>query len=84
MRKMGTVLLSILMLLSGCAAPGISRPEAAGGDAISVSALFQTEDGDALQGGAAQFSAQETSYPLDSGGEIKVPGLPRSGELLWS
>lgn len=83
-RKMGTALLPILILLSGCAAPGISLPEAASGEALSISAWFQMEDGDALQGSAAQFSVQETSYPLDSGGRINVPGLPRSGELLMT
>lgn len=83
-RKMGTALLSVLLLLSGCAVPGTLPPEAASEDALSVSALFQTEDGDALQSGVAQFSAQETSYPLDSSGKINVPGLPRSGELLMT
>lgn len=78
-RAVGAALLSLL-LLSGCsAAPPREQP-----DSLCVSARFQAESGDALQGGAAQFSGEESSHPLDSGGEIRASGLPRSGELLMT
>lgn len=78
MKRIKAALASVLLLLSGCALP----PEQP--DALCVSARFQTEDGEALQGGFAQFSDQETRYPLDSGGEIRVQGLPRAGELTMT
>lgn len=71
-----------LLFLSGCAGTGAVPPERTEEDALSVSALFQAEDREMLRGSVARFSVQETSYPLDSGGEIRASGLPRSGELL--
>lgn len=75
--------LLLLLLLSGCADAGTLPPEPAAADALSVSALFQAENGEALQG-AAQFSAGESggAHPLDSSGTVSISGLPRSGELL--
>lgn len=83
-RKMGAACLLIVLFLSGCAGSGPPAPEPAGEDGLSVTALFQTESGEPLQGGAAQFSAGESSgsCPLDGGGAINVSGLPRSGDLL--
>lgn len=81
-RKWGVLLL--LLILSGCADAGALSPEPAAEDALSVSALFQAENGEALQDGAAQFSAGDSGgvHPLDSSGVVSVSGLPRSGELL--
>lgn len=82
-QKLGAALLLILLVTSGCAAQGAFSQEADGG-ALSISALFQAENGDKLEKGTAQFSAGETSAscPLDGSGAVSVSGLPRSGELL--
>jgi len=82
-QKMGAVLL-LLLLLSGCAGIGTASPEKDDEDEISVSALFQTENGDALYGSAACFSTEAYSEhcQVDSEGIANISGLPRSGELL--
>ncbi len=83
-QKMGAVLLLLLLLLSGCAGIGAEPPEKDDEDEISVSALFQTENGDALHGSAACFSTEAHSEhcQVDSEGIANISGLPRSGELL--
>lgn len=81
MRRAGAALL-LLLLLSGCGEPSTHSSE--GADTLSVAARFRTEDGEALPGGAAEFSAGEGGgrCALDGGGEASVSGLPRSGEML--
>ena len=51
--------------------------------AISISALFLEEDGDAISGGAVRLSAGQISadFPLGDGGELRVSGLPRTGDV---
>lgn len=80
-QKKGAMLL-LLLLLSGCAHVDAAPPEE--GNELSVEALFQTEDGDALHGSAACFSTQtsENYCQLGSDGTVSVTGLPRDGELL--
>lgn len=78
--KMGAVL-PLLLLLSGCAGIGAAPPAEA---ELSVAALFQTENGDALRGSAVCFST-ETSRDcrqVGNDGIASISGLPRSGELL--
>lgn len=82
MKRLKAALISAMLLLSGCAGSG--APPAEPPDTLSVSARFQTEDGDALQGGSAQFSTREGSFPLDEEGEIRVQGLPRNGEVTMT
>ena len=79
--QIGAALL-LLLILSGCAGPDAFSAEEAEKDLLFLAALFQTENGDALQGGAARFSTEETGGTclLDRGGEVSVSGVPRSGE----
>lgn len=53
-------------------------------DELSIAALFQTENGDTLNGSAACFTTEANSdhCQVDSEGAASVSGLPRSGELL--
>lgn len=82
-QKVGTALL-LLLLLSGCAGVGAAPPERTEEDALSIAALFQTEDGDTLNGSAVYFTTEADSEhcQVDSEGVASVSGLPRSGELL--
>ena len=82
-RKYALCLLA-LSLLSGCVRQGASPSAQPEETSLSVAATFQREDGTPLQGGSARVSVgeREDSYPLDSGGRVRVPDLPRSGELL--
>lgn len=82
-RKKVGIALVLVLLLSGCAGTGAAPPGKAE-DELSISALFQTESGDALRGGAACFSTDTTSErcQVDGEGVASVSGLPRSGELL--
>ena len=79
---MGVQKTGAVLLLSGCAAMDAAPPEE--GDEISIEALFQTENGDALHGGAACFSTEtdESYCQVGSDGTASVAGLPRNGELL--
>lgn len=51
--------------------------------AISISALFLEEDGAAVSGGSVLLSAGQVSadFPLGDGGELRVSGLPRTGDV---
>lgn len=83
-RKMGIVLLPLLLLLSGCAGTGTARPAETGDEELSVAALFQTESGDTLHGSAVCFSTEAGSdyCQVNHDGTASISGLPRSGELL--
>ena len=82
-RKIRAALLALLLTLSGCGDAGCPSSEPAG-EEISLSALFQTEEGSPLLEGTVRFSfgEYENCCPLSSSGEISVSGLPRNGELL--
>lgn len=82
-QKMVTALL-LLLLLSGCASMGAAPSEGGDEDELSIAALFQTENGDALHGSAAYFSTEANGdyYQVDSDGTVSIFGLPRNGELL--
>ena len=81
--KTGGAMLLLLLLLSACADTGILPPEETNDDSISISALFRTEEGNALQGGARISSGEgDGDYPLDGNGELTVSDLPRNSELL--
>ena len=82
-QKVGIALL-LLLLLSGCASIDTASPEKTEEDALSIAALFQTENGDTLNGSAACFTTEADSdhCQVDSEGVVSVSGLPRSGELL--
>lgn len=82
-QKAGIALL-LLLLLSGCASMGAAPPEKTEEDELSIAALFQTENGDTLNGSAACFTTEADSEhcQVDSEGVASVSGLPRSGELL--
>lgn len=81
-QKTGAILLLLLLLLSGCAnmgaAPSVEEDE------LSIEALFQTEDGNALHGSAACFSTETNSNYCQVGndGTASVTGLPKNGKLL--
>lgn len=83
-RKMGIVLLPLLLLLSGCAGTGTARPAETGDEELSVAALFQTESGDTFHGSAVCFSTEAGSdyCQVNHDGTASISGLPRSGELL--
>lgn len=76
--------LLLLLLLSGCVSMGAAPPEQEDEDELSIAALFQTENGDALHGSAAYFSTEANSNycQVDSDGTASISGLPRNGELL--
>jgi len=82
-QKVGIALL-LLLLLSGCASMSAAPPEKTEEDELSIAALFQTENGDTLNGSAACFTTEANSghCQVDSEGVASVSGLPRSGELL--
>lgn len=81
--KMMAALLA-LFLLSGCAGMGTASSGETDEGGLSIAALFQTESGDALYGGAAHFSTEtkSDSCQLNSDGTVSVSGLPRNGDLL--
>ena len=82
-RKLGGILILSVLILSGCTAGQMPVSEKPKEEALSIAAFFQTEDGSALQGGAACFSfaGKEHSYPLDGSGAFRVSGLPRNGDV---
>ena len=82
-QKIGALLL-LLLLFSGCSGIGAAPPAEADKEELSVAALFQTENGDALHGSAVCFSTETASdyCQVDNGGTARISGLPRSGELL--
>lgn len=81
--RIGAVLLAAFFF-SGCT--GVQGPpsEEAAADRLSIAALFQTESGEALQGGAACFSGEAESSWCQVGGDgrASVSGLPREGEMV--
>lgn len=81
-QKVGIALL--LLLLSGCASMGAAPPAKTEEDELSITALFQTESGNTLNGSEACFTTETDSEycQVDSEGVASVSGLPRSGELL--
>ena len=58
-QKVGIALL--LLLLSGCASMSAAPPEKTEEDELSIAALFQTENGDTLNGSAACFTTEANS-----------------------
>ena len=82
-QEIGALLL-LLLLFSGCSGIGAAPPAEADKEELSVAALFQTENGDALHGSAVCFSTETASdyCQVDNGGTARISGLPRSGELL--
>ena len=58
-------------------------PDLGGVETVSVSAGFLTEDGEPLSEGTVRLRVGETGadFPLDSGGELRVSGLPRQGTV---
>lgn len=85
--KTGYVLLCLgaLFVLYGCAhIGGDETPETEPSeDGVSIEASFRQEDGEALRENTVRLSTEGGSadYPLDGGGALAVPGLPRSGTL---
>jgi len=73
----------LLLVLYGCSNAVEEAPSETGGNELTIAASFLREDGSALCDSTARFSFEENSveHPLDGGGELKVSGLPRSGEL---
>ncbi len=81
-QRVGIALL-LLLFLAGCTGMGTAPLEKTEEEGLSIAALFQTENGDALRGSAACFSTEAASEhcQVDSEGIVSVSGLPRSGEL---
>ncbi len=74
---------TLLLVLYGLSNPIEEAPSGAAANKLTIAASFLREDGSALCGSKARFSFEETSveHPLEDSGELKVSGLPRSGEL---
>ncbi len=77
---------AVFLVLYGCSntieeAPSSSSETAE--NELTMTASFQREDGSALRGSTACFSFEEGSVdrPLDDNGELKISGLPRSGDM---
>jgi len=73
---------TLLLVLYGCSNAIEEAPSEAAEGEFTIAASFQREDGSALCDSTARFSFEETSVeqPLD-GGELKISGLPRSGDM---
>lgn len=82
-RKAGAAVWLVIILLSGCITSEPLPAELPEEELVALSARFQTEDGTTLEGSTAQFSFGDSgdSYLLDADGMVKVPGLPRDGEV---
>jgi len=84
-RTIGFLCAAAFTLLCGCSAAAEEEPQPAEADntALTITAVFQREDGTALSNETVRFSDQENSadYALDERGELVLSGLPREGEL---
>ena len=76
------LLLLFPLALYGCS--GGSAEEPSPTSEITVSASFQQEDGNALSDSTVRLAFGESAleYPLDENGEVKLSGLPRSGDWM--
>jgi len=71
------------LVLYGCSNAIEETPSEATENELTIAASFLREDGSALRDSTACFSFEEGSVDrsLDDNGEIKISGLPRSGDL---
>lgn len=75
-------ILLIPLALYGCSSGSAEEPSST--SEITVSASFQQEDGNALSDSTVRLAFGENAleYPLDENGEVKLSGLPRSGDWM--
>jgi len=73
---------TVFLVLYGCSNAIEETPTEAAENELTIAASFLREDGSVLGDSKARFSFGETSveHPLD-GGELKISGLPRSGDM---
>lgn len=78
----------LLLLLAGCidTVTQYAAPPKEAEENITLLAGFSQEDGSPLGGNTVRLSSKagEMNYPLDEGGEVRITGLPKWGELLLS
>lgn len=74
---------TMFLVLYGCSNAIEETPAETAENELTIAASFLREDGSALCGSTACFSFIEGSVdrPLDDNGELKISGLPRSGDL---
>ena len=76
----------LLLFLAGCidTVTRYADPPKEAEESITLLAGFSREDGSPLGGDTVRLSSEtgETDYPLDEGGEVRIAGLPKCGELL--
>jgi len=73
----------VFLVLYGCSNAIEEAPSETAEDEFTIAASFLREDGSALCGSTACFSFEESSVdrPLDDNGQLKISGLPRSGDM---